>query len=266
MNSREDLMPVLFVGHGNPMNAIEDNAFSRGWRHIAGQLPKPAAILCISAHWETNGTFVTAMEKPRTIHDFYGFPRELYRVTYPAPGAPELAKECCRILGLERIALDMEWGLDHGTWSVLKSMYPDAGIPVIQLSLDRTSEAKSHYDLAKKLASLRSEGVLIIGSGNMVHNLGMMQVRGEDFNEPFGFDWALEANDLFKKLINKRKHNELIEYRSLGNSAALAIPTAEHYLPMLYALALQEENEGVSYFNDSPVAGSLTMTSLIIGA
>jgi 4,5-DOPA dioxygenase extradiol len=261
-------MPVLFVGHGSPMNALEDNEFSRGWREVARTIPRPRAILCISAHWETRGTQVTGMEKPPTIHDFGGFPQELYAVEYPAPGSQWLANEAAGLVKKAEIGLAEQWGLDHGCWSVLRRMYPDADVPVIQMSLDDTRPAQDHYELAKGLAPLRHKGVLILGSGNMVHNLRRIVFRGNgpaNFNEPFGLDWAIEANELFKKLINENRHTELAHYQNLGKAVELAVPTPEHYLPMLYALALKQENEAVSYFNDKPVAGSLTMTSLIIG-
>jgi 4,5-DOPA dioxygenase extradiol len=260
-------MPVLFIGHGTPMNAIEDNEFSRSWRELGKTLPKPKAILCISAHWETEGTLVTGMEKPRTIHDFGGFPQELFEVQYSAPGNPWLARETKNVVNKSEVRLDEGWGLDHGSWSVLRQMFPAADIPVVQLSLDYTRPAPEHYALAKALAPLRQKGILIIGSGNMVHNLGRVVVRGNglrDFNKPFGFDWAIQANGLFKRLINENRHLELADYSSLGYAVQLAVPTPEHYLPMLYALALKQENESIHYFNDQPVGGSLTMTSLII--
>lgn len=260
-------MPVLFLGHGNPMNAIDDNPFSRGWREVVKTLPRPKAILCISAHWETWGTLVTAMEQPRTIHDFGGFPQELYKAQYPAPGSPWLARETQSMIKDTPVGSDEDWGLDHGCWSVLKPMYPQADIPVVQLSLDTAKTSQAHYDLAKELAPLRQQGVLIVGSGNMVHNLRRIVLRGysmSDFNQPFGLDWAIEANELFKKLINEKDHAALIDYPSLGKSVQLAVPTPEHYLPLLYVLALQQEGESVSYFNDQPVAGSLTMTSIKI--
>ena len=268
LNSTEP-MPVLFIGHGSPMNAIEDNEFSKAWREVAKILPKPKAILCISAHWETQGTLVTAMEKPRTIHDFGGFPRALFDVQYPAPGSPWLAREVKDTVSKVSVGLDQDWGLDHGCWSVLMQMFPAADIPVIQLSLDYTKQASEHYALAKELAFLRQQGVLILGSGNLVHNLSRLVVTGNgpgDFNNPFGLDWAIEANELFKRLINENRHPELANYLSLGDAVRLAVPTPEHYLPMLYALALKQENETVVYFNDQPVGGSLTMTSLIIDA
>jgi 4,5-DOPA dioxygenase extradiol len=264
---RTGYMPVLFVGHGSPMNAIEDNEFSRTWRQIGRALPRPKAILCISAHWETWGTLVTAMEKPRTIHDFGGFPRALFEAQYPAPGSPWLAQEIKDTVTRAEVALDREWGLDHGCWSVLKQMFPDADVPVVQMSLDYTRPAQDHYLLAQELAPLRQQGVLILGSGNLVHNLRLVAIAGQglsDLNAPFGLDWAIEANELFKDLIRENRHAELIDYPSLGQAVQLAVPTPEHYLPMLYAIALQRQDESVSYFNDTPIAGSLTMTSLII--
>jgi 4,5-DOPA dioxygenase extradiol len=265
----EAQMPVLFIGHGSPMNAIEDNEFSRTWRETGRTLPRPKAILCISAHWETWGTLVTVMDRPRTIHDFGGFPRALFEVRYPAPGSKWLAQEARNAVRTAAVDYDEDWGLDHGCWSVLKGMYPDADVPVVQLSLDYTKPAQYHYDLGKELAPLRRQGVLILGSGNMVHNLRRVMVRGNsvsDFNTPFGFDWAIEANELFKKLINEGDHAPLIAYQALGNAVQLAVPTPEHYLPMLYAIALRQAHEPLVYFNDKPLAGSLTMTSLLIGA
>ena len=265
--SDSTLMPVLFVGHGSPMNAIEDNRFSRTWRQVGESLPRPRAILCVSAHWETQGTGVTAMAQPRTIHDFGGFPRALYEVEYPAPGSPELAARVKEIVNSTDVVLDEGWGLDHGCWSVLRQMYPQAEIPVVQLSLDYARPAQFHYDLGRELAPLRREGVLILASGNLVHNLGRVVVRNFDltgFNEEFGLPWTLEASALLKKLIDARDHASLIDYSTLGMAVRLAVPTPEHYLPALYALALQAENEKVSYFNDLPVAGSLTMTGFVI--
>lgn len=262
-----DRMPVLFVGHGSPMNAIEDNEFSKGWREAARALPKPKAILCVSAHWETSGTRVTAMDKPRTIHDFGGFPRELFAVQYAAPGSPWLAEQTRAVLTKARVEPDNEWGLDHGCWSVLRQMYPDADVPVVQVSLDATQPARRHYELAGELSPLREQGVLILCSGNIVHNLRLVVPRGDgfsDFNAPYGLEWAIEANELFKKLINEDRHDELVDYRSLGKAAQLAIPTAEHYLPMLWAIALRQPGEVVSFFNDAAVGGSLTMTSFRI--
>ena len=257
-----DKMPVLFVGHGSPMNAIEENQFVSGFRKMSKSLPRPNAILCISAHWETKGTLVTAMDKPRTIHDFGGFPRALYEVQYPAPGSPELAKETQKLISKTHVELDDAWGLDHGAWSVIRHLYPNEDVPVIQMSLDFTQPARHHYELARELSRLRQKGVLIIGSGNMVHNLG--RVDWKKLNEEFAFDWAIEANEKMKSHILKGEHQKLIDFRSQGKAFDMAIPTPEHYLPLLYALALQEENDQVSLFNDKPLAGSLTMTSLKI--
>ena len=256
-------MPVLFIGHGSPMNAIEENEFVQGWREVAASLAKPVAVLCISAHWETKGVYFTAMQKPRTIHDFGGFPRELFEVQYPASGSPELAKEARGLIQNTETGMDETWGLDHGCWSVLKRMFPDANIPVVQMSLDYTKSASFHYGLAKELAALRKKGVLVMGSGNMVHNLRLIDWRKNN-ETGFGFDWAMEANEKMKKYILSNDHQSLVNYRALGKAFDLAIPTPEHFLPLLYALALKEENEQVDFFNDKPVMGSLTMTSLKI--
>lgn len=255
-------MPVLFLGHGSPMNAIEENEFVTGFRNIGKEITKPNAILCVSAHWETRGTFVTAMQHPSTIHDFGGFPKALFDVEYPAPGSPELANETKNLVKKTTIGLDDKWGLDHGAWSVIKHMYPNADIPVIQLSLDYNQTPQYHYDLAKELAALRKKGILIIGSGNLVHNLRM--VAWDKMNTTFAYDWANEANEKMKKHILSNDHQPLIDFRSQGKAFDLAIPTPEHYLPLLYTLALKGENEKVSFFNDKPVAGSLSMTSLKI--
>lgn len=257
-------MPVLFLGHGSPMNAIEENEFVTGFRNIAQQIPKPNAILCISAHWETNGTFVTAMDTPPTIHDFGGFPKALFEVQYPAPGSLSLAKETKAIITKTEVGLDDKWGLDHGAWSVIKHLYPKADVPVIQMSIDYKQTPQYHYELAKELRSLRDKGVLIIGSGNMVHNLRML--AWDKLNAPeYGFDWAIEANEKMKKFILNDDHQQLVNFRSQGRAFDLAIPTPEHYLPLIYSLALQDKNEEVHLFNDKAVAGSLTMTSVKIG-
>ena len=257
-------MPVLFLGHGSPMNAIEENEFVRGFRNIGKDIPTPKAILIISAHWETKGTLVTAMQKPRTIHDFGGFPQALFDVHYPAPGSPELANETKRLIKKVQVGLDESWGLDHGAWSVVKHLYPKADVPIIQMSIDYTQGAQYHYDLAKELASLRKKGILIIGSGNMVHNLGM--VAWDKLNtDSYGYDWAIEANDKMKHFILSDNHQPLIHFKSQGRAFDLAIPSPEHYLPLLYTLALKESNEQASFFNDKPVGGSLTMTSVKIG-
>lgn len=257
-------MPVLFLGHGSPMNAIEENEFVRGFREVSKTLPTPRAILCVSAHWETRGTFVTAMEKPRTIHDFGGFPEKLFKVQYPAKGNPELAGETQRLITGTQVAKDLSWGLDHGAWSVLIHLYPKAEIPVVQLSLDYSAGPQVHYDLAKELAVLRDKGVLIVGSGNMVHNL--RRVAWDKLNaDNYGYDWALEASTKFKKLIMEGDHRQLVNYKSLGNEVEMAVPTPEHYLPLLYVLALKDKNDPIHLFNDKAVGGSLTMTSVKVG-
>ncbi len=256
-------MPVLFLGHGSPMNAIEENEFSSGFRKAGQELPPPIAVLCISAHWETRGTYVTAMEHPRTIHDFGGFPRELFEVQYPAPGSPELAKEVKGLVTTTDVGLDEKWGLDHGAWSVIKHLYPKADVPVIQMSLDYSQPAQYHYELARELASLRRKGVLIVGSGNMVHNLGM--VAWDRLNDSgYGYDWAIEASNKMKICILSGDHQPLVNFQAQGKAFNLAIPTPEHFLPLLYTLALQEKDEAPSFFNDKAVAGSLTMTSVKI--
>jgi 4,5-DOPA dioxygenase extradiol len=256
-------MPVLFIGHGSPMNAIEENEFVQGWRNIGRTLPRPHTILCVSAHWETRGTFVTAMEKPRTIHDFGGFPKALFEVQYPAPGSPELAIQTREMIKKTEVGLDEKWGLDHGAWSVINRMYPEADIPVIEMSLDYYQNPQYHYNLARELAGLRSKGVLIIGSGNMVHNLGL--VAWDKLNaDEYGYDWAIEASEKMKRFILNGDHQQLINFKSQGKAFDLAIPSPEHYLPMLYALALKEEDEKVILFNDKAIAGSLTMTSFKI--
>lgn len=256
-------MPVLFIGHGSPMNAIEENEFVSSWRNLGKTLPRPNAILVISAHWETKGTQVTAMERPRTIHDFGGFPKALFEVQYPAPGSPALASEVKSIVKTTDILLDQKWGLDHGAWSIINRLYPNADIPVIQMSLDHYQTPRYHYDLAKELSSLRHKGVLIIGSGNMVHNLRM--VAWDKLNdEAYGYDWALEANEKMKQFILSGEHQQMINFRNQGRAFDLAIPSPEHFIPSLYALALKEDDEKVDFFNDKAVAGSLTMTSFKI--
>ena len=256
-------MPVLFIGHGSPMNAIEENEFSKKWQQLGKTLPKPNAILCISAHWETKGTFLTAMPNPKTIHDFGGFPQDLFDVQYPATGSPELAELTRNIIKNTQAGLDEKWGLDHGCWSILKHIYPKADVPVIQMSLDFTKDPLYHYELGKELSALRNKGVLIIGSGNMVHNLGL--IAWDKMKTPeYGYDWAIEANEKMKEFILNNNHAALINYKSQGKAFDLAIPSPDHYLPLLYILALKEESEKVNLFNDKPLLGSLTMTSLII--
>lgn len=256
-----DKMPLLFIGHGSPMNAIQENSFVQGFRELGENIQTPHAILCISAHWETKGTYVTAMENPKTIHDFGGFPQALFDVQYPALGSPTLAKQTQHMVQQAEVGLDDHWGLDHGTWSVLRHIYPMANIPVIQLSLDYTKPAQYHYQLAQELSGLRKKGILIIGSGNMVHNLRMVD-RNRFKGEPFGYDWALEANAKMKSLILKEDFQSLIDYEKQGKAFQLAIPTPEHYLPLIYTLALKDKDDSVEFFNDAPIGGSLSMTSV----
>ncbi|MDZ7330735.1 MAG: 4,5-DOPA dioxygenase extradiol [candidate division KSB1 bacterium] len=250
---------ALFVGHGSPMNAIEENEFSRAWIELGKKLPQPKAILCISAHWETLGTQVTAMDAPRTIHDFYGFPAKLYRQRYPASGSPQLAERIRQALDPVLVEFDFQWGLDHGTWSVLMRLFPSANIPVVQLSLNRTMPPTVHYQLGKSLRPLRDEGVLIIGSGNMVHNLGIM--RWQDM----AFDWAAEFDLILKRLIEVRDHEAIVNYQQFGRAAQLAIPTNEHFLPLLYVLAVQDADEPISFFAEKVTFGSISMRGVRIG-
>ena len=257
-------MPVLFIGHGSPMNGIENNEFSLQWEKTAKELPVPNAVLVVSAHWLTNGTHITAMDYPKTIHDFGGFPQALFDVHYPAPGNSQLALETKELIKTTDVGLNNDWGLDHGAWTVVRRMYPAANIPVLQLSIDFSKPALYHYNLAKELAALRKKGVLIIGSGNMVHNLRM--VAWDKLDQPgFGFDWAIEMHELFKTKIIHRDHQALINYEALGKAAKLAVPTPDHYYPLLYTLGLQEKNEEPVFFNDKLVAGSLNMTSVKFG-
>ncbi len=258
-----DKMPVLFLGHGSPMNAIEENQFVSGFRNIAKTLPSPKAILCISAHWFTKGTKVTAMDMPRTIHDFGGFPKALFDVQYPAHGNPELALETQKLLLPTEVEMDHEWGLDHGAWSVIKHLYPEADIPVIQLSIDYSKPTQFHFDLAQKLNTLRHKGILIIGSGNIVHNLRLVDFYNLD-KENYGYDWAVEAREKVNNYLLEGNFQPLIEYEKMGQALKLAIPTPEHYLPLIYTLGLKEKKEELSLFNDKLVGGSLSMTSIKI--
>ena len=257
-------MPVLFLGHGSPMNAIEDNEFTRGFKIQSETIPTPSAILCISAHWLTYGTSLTAMEHPRTIYDFGGFPKELYEIAYPAPGSPELARLTGETLQNKKVFLDQDWGLDHGAWTVIKHLYPAANIPVIQMSLDMRMDGTAHFELAQALAPLRKRGVLIIGSGNIVHNLRMVDFANFH-KDNYGYDWAVEARETFNKHILNGDFAPLTRYEHLGNAAKLAVPTPDHYLPLLYTLGLKSEGENLELFNDKLLAGSLSMTSIRIG-
>lgn len=253
-------MPVLFIGHGNPMNAIEETPFAAAWRVIPETIPRPRAILTVSAHWETEGTRVTAMESPRTIHDFYGFPEELFEIQYPAPGSPELASRVVDLLGADKVKPDDSWGLDHGSWSVLRRIYPEADMPVIQLSLDRKKSPQEHVTLARQLLPLRNEGVLIIGSGNIVHNLSLMR-----WHDDIPYPWATEFNTLATELIIAGELDRLADYPSLGKAAELSIPTNEHYLPLLYALALRTTRDSVYSFTNQIALGSISMQSVRLG-
>lgn len=261
--SQTDTMPVLFLGHGSPMNAIEDNEFTRNFRDISTRFEKPKAILVVSAHWETKGTFLTAMEHPETIHDFGGFPRALYEVQYPAPGSPELAQETKQLIQSTEVGLTDKWGLDHGAWSVIRHLYPEADIPVVEMSIDYTKGPRYHYELAQELAALRNKGVLIVGSGNLVHNLRM--VDWQRMNEiGYGYDWAEEARSKMNEWIMGDNHKDLIDYQKQGTAFNLAIPSPDHYIPLLYSLGLKNSKDEVSLFNDKTMAGSLSMTSVYI--
>lgn len=257
-------MPVLFLGHGSPMNAIEENQFVQGFREIAKSIAKPNAILCISAHWYTKGTKVTAMKFPPTIHDFGGFPEALYKVQYNAVGSPELAATAKELLQPTSVDLDHDWGLDHGAWSVLKHLYPNADIPVIQLSIDYTKPAEYHFELAKKLQSLRNRGILIVGSGNIVHNLRMVDFANIN-KVDYGYDWAIEAYETVNKHLLDGNYKPLLQYEKGNRALQLAIPTPDHFLPLLYAIGLQENSEKIALFNNHLLAGSLSMTSVKIG-
>ncbi|GGH59865.1 4,5-DOPA dioxygenase extradiol [Filimonas zeae] len=257
-------LPVLFLGHGNPMNALANNNFTKEFVKVSTEFARPKAILCISAHWETQGTFVTAMAKPETIHDFGGFPQELFDLQYPAPGSPELAGNVQELVKSAPVGLNHEWGLDHGCWSVVKHLYPKADIPVVQMSIDYSKPASYHYALGKELAALRRKGVLIIGSGNTVHNL-RLAAWDKMMTPGYAYDWATTANEKMKQMILNGNHQALIAFDKQGAEFKLAVPTPEHYLPLLYTLSLQEKDEQSSIFNDSLVAGSLNMLSVKIG-
>jgi len=255
--------PLLFIGHGSPMNAIEENEFTKNFNKMANEIEKPKAIICISAHWFIEGTKITAMEKPKTIHDFGGFPEELYKIEYGADGDIELAKEVQKLLHPIKADLDTNWGLDHGTWSVLRHMYPNADIPVIQISIDYTKPAQYHFNLAKKLSSLREKGVLIIGSGDIVHNLNEIDFENIETYD-FGYDWARRVQKNINENILSGNFESLINYEKQGDDFKLAVPTPDHYLPLIYILGLKENNEKIELFNDTLVGGSLSMTSLKI--
>lgn len=255
-------MPAIFFGHGNPMNALQTNAYTQAWADIGRDVARPKAILCVSAHWYVPALGVTAMERPRTIHDFGGFPQELFEFDYPAPGSPELAERVNALCGGEAIMDTVRWGLDHGTWSVLAHVFPAADIPVVQLSLDETKPAQWHYELGKQLAPLRDEGILVIGSGNLVHNLHAY-AWGSESHEPL--DWALRFEAEARRLMLAGDHKPLIGYELMGRDALLSAPTPDHYLPLLYVLALQREGEGVSFPVGGFDGGSISMTTVQVG-
>lgn len=255
-------MPAIFFGHGNPMNALLDNDFTAGWSAIGRELPRPAGVLCVSAHWYKPGVSVTAMAAPRTIHDFGGFPRELYEVEYPAPGDAALAGRVKELLAPIPANLDEQWGLDHGTWSVLCRVFPEADVPVVQLAIDETQPAHFHYEIGRRLAPLRDEGILVVGSGNLVHNLHTY-AWGRHPAEPF--DWALRFEARARDLLAAGDHAPLVDYESMGGDARLSIPTPEHYLPLLYVIALQREGEEVSFPIEGIDGGSVSMLTVRIG-
>ena len=253
-----DTMPVMFVGHGNPMNAISDNVFSRSWTQVGERLARPNAILCISAHWLTPGTTqVTAMDMPRTIHDCGGVPRMLFEQQYPAPGSPGYAEKTIELVRKAEVIADYQWGLDHGTWSVLIKMFPAADVPVYQLSIDYDKAAQYHYEMAKELRALRDKGVLIVGSGNLVHNLSALKWEGDPY------DWAIEFDAVMASLIDERNDQGVVDFQKLGSLARTAHPTNDHFLPLLYTLGLKGDHEQIEYFNDEFDLSSISMRSFI---
>lgn len=255
-------MPALFLGHGNPMNALADNGYTRGWHRLGQSIPRPKAIVCVSAHWYRPGTAVTVNESPRTIHDFGGFPPELYRLQYPAPGDPEFARRLKRMLSPLEVQADDAWGLDHGTWAVLCHLYPAADIPVLQLSIDETQPAQFHYQLGKRLAPLREEGILVVGSGNLVHNLHTY-AWGRHLPEPY--DWAVRFEQKARELMLAGEHTGLVEYEMLGEDAHLCIPTPDHYLPLLYVLGTRQEGESITFPVEGVDGGSISMLTVQVG-
>jgi 4,5-DOPA dioxygenase extradiol len=260
-NENTQRMPVLFIGHGSPMNGIENNPFTHSLQQLGKDLPKPKAIMVISAHWLTNGTYVLNSPAPKTIYDFGGFPEELYKVKYNAPGAPEYAQKTKDLITSVTAKLDHDWGLDHGAWTILKHLYPAADIPTYQLSIDASKPASYHYNLAKELSALRTKGVLIIGSGNIVHNLGRLS-----WNDPEAkYDWSIEFDEAVKKHLNNHQHDELVHYEKMGKAAMLSVPTNDHYLPMIYSIGLHQKNEELIYTYESIEMGSISMRCFKIG-
>lgn len=252
-------LPAIFIGHGNPMNAIQPNSFFENWACLGTALPKPKAIVCISAHWLTDGSFVTTNPLPQTIHDFYGFPPDLYKIQYPAPGSPELANQVMSTARTHPIHPDQNWGFDHGTWCILRAMYPEANIPVIQLSMDASLTLSQHYQIAQELASLREEGVLFIGSGNIVHNLRLMQRSGTTIEVP----WATRFDQQVMECLRTHQHQPLLKPEQFGEDAELAINSGEHYLPLIYCMGLAKESDEIGFFNDSMDLGTISMTSVL---
>lgn len=255
-------MPAIFFGHGNPLNALQTNDWTEGWRRLGREMPRPEAIVCVSAHWYLPATLVTAQDAPRTIHDFGGFPKPLYEVQYPAPGAPHLVARLQELLSPAAVAADTHWGLDHGTWSVLVHVFPDADVPVVQMSIDETQPASFHYGLGRRLAPLREEGVLLMGSGNLVHNLHAY-AWGRSTPEPY--DWAVRFERLARETIVANDHQPLIDYESLGRDASLSAPTPDHYLPLLYVLGTQQPGDAVAFPVEGIDGGSVSMLTVQIG-
>lgn len=255
-------MPAIFFGHGNPMNALQTNVWTESWSALGRSMPRPKAILCVSAHWYPPATLVTAVEKPRTIHDFGGFPKPLFQVQYPAPGDLDLCKRVQEVLAPAEVGFDQRWGLDHGTWSVLVHVFPQADVPVVQLSMDETQPAQFHYDLGRRLAPLRDEGVLIIGSGNLVHNL---HAYGWGRHVPEPYDWAVRFETSAREWMTSGNHQPLIDYEQLGREAMLSAPTPEHYLPLLYVLGAQQPGDRVSFPVEGVDGGSVSMLSVQVG-
>ena len=254
-------MPAVFIGHGSPMNTLAHNRFTQAWSKLGRDVPRPTAVLAVSAHWYIRGTAVTATQPPQTIHDFGGFPQALFDFQYPAPGSPALAQRVCELLAPLAVRADDEWGLDHGTWSVLAHVFPHADIPVVQLSMDATQPPAFHYELGKRLAPLRDEGVLILGSGNAVHNLNVLNWS----DDAPAYDWAARFNDLVRDHVQRRAHAPLVDYKTLGNDARMSIPTPEHYLPLLYIIGLQDEHEPVAVAVDGIQNASISMLSVVVG-
>jgi len=257
-----EVMPAIFFGHGNPMNALAANNYTEGWRRIGLDLPKPKAILSISAHWFVPKTALTETSAPKTIHDFGGFPRELYEVQYPAPGKPELARDIQRLLAPLQVSLDHSWGLDHGTWSVLRHVYPNADVPVVQLSIDETRPASFHFEVGKKLATLRDQAILIMGSGNLVHNL---HTYGWGRQIPDPYDWAIRFETSARQMIISGDYDSLINYEGLGPDALLSIPTPDHYFPLLYILGCRRDGEAVAFPVEGVDGGSISMLTVKVG-